>query len=298
MEEVTVWWHDGTGIWGFAVENSSKITKMCFSQHIPKFLYLCSPIFTVISGKLLSHPWMYIIHSGLDDSWATWSSVSLPNGFCSATIKYLMMYPRYRRPMERSLVGMEVSDEASDLGYEVGSLVGFFLRDPGSRWALWKGACLELHGALAVVWVENIIPCSQSPLVKLVAASRSPCCPSRCTPYQWLQNDKTNGWTTTYAALKRLLSRRESGPTPWKTVEICSRTWSVHPDFDKYTCLGVNIQKHEGWSVGISYCFTEGFSTCPSPWCMSLPYQYWIIYVPGPFPKADKELGTFLKFRL
>ena len=70
---------------------------------------------------------MYIIHSGLDDSSATWLSVSLPNGFCSATIKYLMMYPRYRRPMERSLVGMEVSDEESDLGYEVGSLVGFFL---------------------------------------------------------------------------------------------------------------------------------------------------------------------------
>ena len=27
MEEGIVWWHDGTGICGFAVENCSKITE-------------------------------------------------------------------------------------------------------------------------------------------------------------------------------------------------------------------------------------------------------------------------------
>ena len=25
-----MWWHDGTGICGFAVENCSKITEICF----------------------------------------------------------------------------------------------------------------------------------------------------------------------------------------------------------------------------------------------------------------------------
>ena len=30
MDEGRVWWHDGTGIWSFVVENPNKIREICF----------------------------------------------------------------------------------------------------------------------------------------------------------------------------------------------------------------------------------------------------------------------------
>ena len=84
--------------------------------------------------------------------------------------------------MEPSLVGEEGSYEASDLGFDVGSLVGFSLEVRVLRWDPQKGGCLELHVALSVVWVEDCLLTHRSPPGILVATSRSPCHPIHSTP--------------------------------------------------------------------------------------------------------------------
>ena len=65
----------------------------------------------------------------------------------------------------------DLFDEASDLGYEVGSLGFFCLEIRVTGWAPQKGACSELHGTLEVVQVEIFLPCHWIPPGKLVGKS-------------------------------------------------------------------------------------------------------------------------------
>ena len=73
-------------------------------------------------------------------------------------------------PMESSQGGAEVSDGASYLGYEVGSLVGFCLEVQVPRWDLLKVNCSELQRRLTVVQVEDIPPSIRSTLNKLASS--------------------------------------------------------------------------------------------------------------------------------
>ena len=79
--------------------------------------------------------------------------------------------------MEPSLVGAEVSDEASESGSEVSYLVGFRLEVWVLRWAPQKGDRSDIHGALVLVWVEgHPTICWIHPHI-LAVASRSTCRP-------------------------------------------------------------------------------------------------------------------------
>ena len=97
--------------------------------------------------------------------------------------------------MESSLKGVEGSDEASDLGSGVVSSVDFFWEVWVPRWAPRKGIHSEIHGVLAVVWVEVHPPRSISLRDKLSVASRYPCCPILCPLCRLTRHGEANGST-------------------------------------------------------------------------------------------------------
>ena len=84
--------------------------------------------------------------------------------------------------MESSIMGAKGSDEASDLGSEVGSLVFFWLGFRVLRWDPQNGARLDLYGYLVVVRVEDGPSHCQIPTGIITATSCSPCHPSRFPP--------------------------------------------------------------------------------------------------------------------
>ena len=79
--------------------------------------------------------------------------------------------------MESSIMGAKGSDEASDLGSEVGSLVFFWLGFRVLRWDPQREAQMDF------LLVEESPPCRWNTLGKLVAVSRLTCRLS-CFP-QW-----------------------------------------------------------------------------------------------------------------
>ena len=94
------------------------------------------------TSRLLSWPQIRIFQvSPQGDSSVRSSRVT--NLVITCPLWYLKMSPGASCPMEPSLVGAEGSDRASESGYEVGSLIGFFIGGMGSEVGSAEGGSLR-----------------------------------------------------------------------------------------------------------------------------------------------------------